>query len=88
MKGKKKVELIFCDPADGVLTKTSDPFVTSIIRNRGSVKQTSTKMKTLTPVFNEEFELYVWLACGPLCDLLVVNRKKKTSKKNRFFFFC
>ena len=37
----------------------SDPFCTLIIRNRGGLKQTSTKMKTLEPKWNEEFELYV-----------------------------
>jgi Ca2+-dependent lipid-binding protein len=37
----------------------SDPFVQLIIRNRGSLKQTSTKQKTTSPAWNEEFELCV-----------------------------
>jgi Ca2+-dependent lipid-binding protein len=43
--------------SDGLMTKTSDPFATVIVRNRGQLKQTSTKMKTLAPTWNEEFEL-------------------------------
>jgi Ca2+-dependent lipid-binding protein len=35
----------------------SDPFVQLIVRNRGSLKQTSTKQKTTSPTWNEEFEL-------------------------------
>ncbi len=43
--------------SDGLMSKTSDPFATVIVRNRGQLKQTSTKMKTLAPTWNEEFEL-------------------------------
>lgn len=42
---------------DGVGSgKTSDAFATLIIRNRGTLKSSSTKDKTLAPVWNEEFE--------------------------------
>lgn len=37
---------------------TSDPFVQLIVRNRGTLKQTSTMRKTISPIWNEEFELY------------------------------
>ena len=43
--------------ADGVgSNKTSDPFATLIVRNRGTLKMSSKKDKTLAPTWNEEFE--------------------------------
>jgi Ca2+-dependent lipid-binding protein len=39
------------------LNGTSDPFVQLRIQNRGKPVRTSTKMKTLAPVWREEFEL-------------------------------
>jgi Ca2+-dependent lipid-binding protein len=47
----------------------SDPFVQLIVRNRGSLKQTSTKQKTTSPAWNEEFELCV--AFFPVFDIVL-----------------
>jgi Ca2+-dependent lipid-binding protein len=76
----------------------SDPFVQLIVRNRGSLKQTSTKQKTTNPAWNEEFELYVTLFIQTSfvrCSILIarflcfLKKKKKNDKKfqNSFFFF-
>jgi Ca2+-dependent lipid-binding protein len=35
----------------------SDPFVTLIVRDRGTLKSTTTKVKTITPEWKEDFEL-------------------------------
>jgi len=50
--------------ADGVgSNKTSDPFATLIVRNRGTLKMSSKKDKTLAPTWNEEFEFVRNMRC-------------------------
>ena len=46
-------------------------FVQLIVRNRGTVKQTSTKQKTLEPEYNEEFEFEVVDEINDMLDVTV-----------------
>ena len=67
----------------------SDPFLQLKVRNRGTHKQTSTKQKTLDPIWNEEFSLEVvgercfYFASAHVYDVDIAMPKKKIKSEQQ-----